>query len=313
MEYVLFGRTGLKVSVAGLGCGGHSRLGQARGASEAHSIALVRRALDLGVNFIDTAQVYGTEEIVGKALKGRRDAAIISTKIQPRPRQEGPFLSPQELREGVDAALRRLRTDHIDVFHLHGVEGAAVSHSREHLLPVLVELRTAGKIRYLAISEHFRTDPRHAALLSCLDDGYDVFMVGFSLLNQSAAHELLKETQARGTAVECMFAVRRALSDPQSLAELVTTLVTEGRIEADDVDLEEPLGFLVHAGGAQSVVDAAYRYVRHQAGVHVVLTGTGSIEHLEANITSINRGPLPQADLEKVERLFGHLDHLTGD
>lgn len=312
MDYVPFGRTGLTVSAAGLGCGGHSRLGQARGASEAQSIALVRRSLDLGINYIDTAQVYGTEEIVGKALQGRRGSAIVSTKIQPRGRG-GAFLPPQELRDGVDASLQRLRTDYIDVFHLHGVEVPADSYAREHLLPVMKELRTAGKIRYLAISENFRTDTRHDTLMRCLDDGYDVFMAGFSLLNQTAAHGLFRQTQARGIAVESMFAVRRILSDPQALAELVTSLVSEGRIEAGAINLTDPLGFLVHPGGAQSVVDAAYRYVRHQPGVDVVLTGTGSIEHLEANVASINRGPLPPEDLQKIGRLFGHLDHLSGN
>ena len=71
MQYTTLGRTGLKVTVAGLGCGGNSRIGQGAGLSTAQSVALVREALDLGVNFIDTAEAYGTEEIVGEAIKGR--------------------------------------------------------------------------------------------------------------------------------------------------------------------------------------------------------------------------------------------------
>src|SRR5882672_2608160 len=81
MHYTTLGRTGLKVSVAGLGCGGNSRIGQGAGLSTAQSVALVREALDLGVNLIDTAEGYGTEEIVGEAIKGRpRDSVIVSTK-----------------------------------------------------------------------------------------------------------------------------------------------------------------------------------------------------------------------------------------
>ncbi len=68
MAYTTLGRTGLRVSVAGLGCGGFSRLGQGQGSSVAHSIGVVRAALDAGVNFIDTAAQYGTEDIVGQAL-----------------------------------------------------------------------------------------------------------------------------------------------------------------------------------------------------------------------------------------------------
>ena len=70
MQYTTLGRTGLKVSVAGLGCGGHSRLGQKTGRTEQESIQVVRQALDLGINLIDTAEAYGTESIVGKAIQG---------------------------------------------------------------------------------------------------------------------------------------------------------------------------------------------------------------------------------------------------
>ena len=83
MQHTTLGRTGMQVSVAGLGCGGHSRLGQSYGASEDESIAVIRRALDLGINLVDTAQVYGTESIVGKAIRGRRDEVVLSTKALP--------------------------------------------------------------------------------------------------------------------------------------------------------------------------------------------------------------------------------------
>ena len=81
MEYGTLGRTGLEVSVAGLGCGGNSKLGLASGRSEAQAVEIVRRALDLGVNFFDTAAAYGTEAVVGEGLRGvPRDRVVISTK-----------------------------------------------------------------------------------------------------------------------------------------------------------------------------------------------------------------------------------------
>ena len=83
MDYTTLGRTGLKVSVAGLGCGGPSRLGMRDNKSQRECVAIVRQALDLGVNFLDTAEVYGTEEIVGKAVAAvPRDKVIISTKLK---------------------------------------------------------------------------------------------------------------------------------------------------------------------------------------------------------------------------------------
>src|SRR5476651_1387148 len=80
MEYKILGRTGLNVSVAGLGCGGHSRLGQTYGNSFEQSVAVVKAAIDMGINFIDTAAAYGTEKIVGEAVRGMRDKVFISTK-----------------------------------------------------------------------------------------------------------------------------------------------------------------------------------------------------------------------------------------
>ena len=83
MDYVPFGDTGLSVSVAGLGCGGSSRLGQSQGKSEAHSVDIVRRAYDAGVTLFDTAQAYGTERIVGQAIAALpRDSVVISTKFK---------------------------------------------------------------------------------------------------------------------------------------------------------------------------------------------------------------------------------------
>ena len=81
MEYVTLGKTGLRVSVAGLGCGGNSRLGLGRGKTEAEAIALVRQALDMGLNLLDTAAAYGTEALIGKAIKTvPRDRVVITTK-----------------------------------------------------------------------------------------------------------------------------------------------------------------------------------------------------------------------------------------
>ena len=86
MDTVTLGRTGLEVSVVGLGCGGNSRLGQGTGASIEESVKLVHDALDLGINYIDTKRLRGIDTIIGKALKGRRDDAVISTKVHIRGR-----------------------------------------------------------------------------------------------------------------------------------------------------------------------------------------------------------------------------------
>jgi hypothetical protein len=111
-----------------------------------------------------------------------------------------------------------------------------------------------------------------------------------------------------------MFAVRRALSRPESLRSVVADLVERG--EADAVDLDDPLGFLVRPdeeGAARSVVEASYRFARHEPGAHVVLTSTGNLAHLEQNVRSITGPPLPTSDLNRLRELFGHVDSVSGN
>jgi aryl-alcohol dehydrogenase-like predicted oxidoreductase len=120
MQYTTLGRTGLKVSVAGLGCGGSSRLGLTAGKSDAHCVGIVHRALDLGVNFIDTAQFYDTEPIVGKAIQGRaRESVILSTK-----HKVGAGATPLAVAGAVTSlnhSLKALGTDYVDLYCLHTV------------------------------------------------------------------------------------------------------------------------------------------------------------------------------------------------
>src|ERR1700737_5656277 len=108
MDYVTLGRTGMRVSVAGLGCGGFSQLGLAQGKSEADAIAIIRQALELGVNLFDTAAAYGTEEVLGKAIKSvRRDEVVSCTKAP------FSFSNPHSTPEGIAAAPAR-RTRSLD-------------------------------------------------------------------------------------------------------------------------------------------------------------------------------------------------------
>ncbi len=100
MQYTTLCRTELNVSVAGIGCGGHSRLGTAQGKSMAHAATIVRRAMDLGINFIDTAAAYGTEPAVGQAIKGQRDSVVISTKASIS--QSGELLSADKVQASLE-------------------------------------------------------------------------------------------------------------------------------------------------------------------------------------------------------------------
>jgi aryl-alcohol dehydrogenase-like predicted oxidoreductase len=301
MQYTTLGRTGLKVSVAGLGCGGNSRIGQGTGLTEAQSVALVREALDLGVNFLDTAAAYDTETIVGKAIKGRpREAVVISTKSHAT---SGP-----EVLASLEKSLRQLDTDYVDIFHLHGLNPAAYDKAMAEIVPGLVRAKEQGKLRHLAVSETGPRDPEHKMLQRAVAEGpFEVFMLGFSMMHQNARGALLPATLGKGIGTLCMFAVRNIFSKPDVLKRTFAELAAEGKVPAELAKEANPLGFLVHDGGAESVVDAAYRFARHQPGIDVVLFGTGSVAHLRANIASILRPPLPAADVAQLYDLFGRL------
>jgi L-galactose dehydrogenase len=307
MEYRTFGRTGLTVSVCGLGGGGESRLGLKRGSTEEQAVALVRRAVDLGVTYVDTAPNYGTEDVIGRALQGRRDDVVLSSKMLPR-RNDGSLVTRDDVRGELEGTLRRLRTDVVDAYHLHRVRPEDYRYAVDEIVPELLRLRDEGKVRALGISESTGTDARHAMLSRALeDDCWDVIMTGFTFFNQSAREVLFPTTIEKDVAVEIMASARSYFSRPEKLAEEVGRLVDAGVVGDDDVDPAHPLGFLADEGGVRSTTEASYRFVAHEPGVHVVLVGTGNPAHLEENVRALSSGPLPPAVHERLVRLFGHL------
>jgi L-galactose dehydrogenase len=144
------------------------------------------------------------------------------------------------------------------------------------------------------------------------DDIWEVMMVGFNMLNQSARERVFPKTIEKNIGVMIMFAVRRALSRPEILTETIQDLIERKQLAPADIDGNDPLGFLVHEGGAMSIVDAAYRFCRYEPGTNVILSGTGNAEHLKANIESFSRPPLPQADLLRLKEIFRRVDSVSG-
>ena len=313
MQYTTLGKTGLQVSVAGLGCGGYSRLGQTTGRSEAQSIALVQQAIDLGVNFIDTARNYRTEAIVGRALKGRnRDELVVSTKTTLAD-DTGRKPPAQVIRE-LETSLRKMDLTFVDVFHLHGVQPSVYDHAVDKIVPALLREQEKGKFRFLGITEVPPKDPHHQTLERAVQqDCFDVVMVAFHLMHQSAREKIFKHTLVKGIGVLNMFAVRLLFSEPGRLNHVVTQLVNEGKLPVWLAETEDPLDFLIHPDGAHTIIDAAYRYCRHEPGTDVILFGTGSLTHLRSNIDSILSSPLPAADLQQIKELFGALEDVGLD
>ncbi|MEP5065023.1 hypothetical protein, partial [Roseibium sp.] len=124
---------------------------------------------------------------------------------------------------------------------------------------------------------------------------------------------VFEKTSKQGVGTMNMFAVRRALSNRRIAAEFVRSLVAQGLLDRSQVDELDPLGFIFHNKTADTLVEAAYRFCKHEPGVDVVLTGTGSTAHLSENLGSILKPELSSAVLEELERIFGKIDSISGN
>ena len=305
MHYHPLGNTGLTVSVAGLGCGGNSRPGLGRGASFDECVGVARAAIDLGVNFLDTAEVYGTEEIVGAAVKSYdRDKLVISTKALFKESD-----TAETVTQRIEASLKRLGLDHVDVFHFHAVNPGAYEHHRDVLAPALLRLKEQGKARHVGITETGPRDPEQAMLARAVEEApWEVMMLAYSLVNQGARRKVFPVTKRRGIGTLLMFVVRNIFSNDTYRRDVFAKLVEQGQLDASVLSGDgDPLAFLVTEGGAESITDAAYRYARHEDGADVILFGTGNKDHVKANVDSILRPPLPGPVVERLHRTFGHL------
>jgi L-galactose dehydrogenase len=257
MEYRILGRTGLRVSVMGLGGGGHSRLGMAKGKTESESVNI--------------------------------------------------------LKEGIEKSLKNLGTDYLDIYHLHGVTPEGYDYCVSEIYPEFQRMKEKGMIRFIGITERFEKDYNHRMLQKGVDDGiWDVMMVGFNMLNQSARNLIFKKSVEKNIGILNMFAVRRAFSNPERLSQIILELVEKEQVNPDDIDKKHPLNFLIHENGAYSLTDAAYRFCRYEPGVHVVLSGTSNPDHLRVNIESLSRPPLPEEDVAKIKDIFKKVDSVSG-
>ncbi len=310
MIYRTLGRTGLKVSLLGYGTGGPSQFGARAGVDRAGRQRIIRRALDLGVNLFDSAEGYGaSEEWLGDALDGvTREMYFIATKWgPPLGERAGRRADLAGLAESVERSLRRLRTDYIDVMQFHGVAEADYDAVVDRFYPTMKSLQQQGKVRFIGITFPLKSEPRHEGAVKALREGpklWDTIMLKYGFLNQRAAKEVFPMAIEHDVGVINMAAVRLSLTRPGRTDEVVARLKSEAVIPRGELPDEKPFDWLIR-GDVDSVISAGYKFGANHPAVSTVLTGTSSIDHLEANAKALEKPALPAEDQERLVRLLG--------
>ncbi len=305
MQYRRFGRTDLQVSVVGLGSGGPSQLGQKSGVPEAAAIRVVRRALDLGINLLDTSAAYGeSEAILGRALRDvPRDRYVLATKFPPSGREAG-----KESLRPAGAQLAAARRGLRGCLPVSRRRPPGVPAGRGAFFARSAARAGAGEVSLPGHLGGVRQRRPHAMLRTALaDNHFDTIMVGYNLLAPGAERVVLPAAQRHDVGVMIMFAVRRVLSRPEYLVETIAALKERGLLALDAVPRDDPLGWLVH-DGVESVTSAAYKFAAAHPAVSSVLSGTANLSHLEDNVRALLGSPLPAADRSRVLDLFGHIE-----
>jgi aryl-alcohol dehydrogenase-like predicted oxidoreductase len=294
MKFRKLGRTGLTVSEISLGTVelgldyGLGPDGQARRPPESEARRLLHRALDLGVNFIDTARVYGeSEAIIGRALKGRRKDFVLCSKV-PSFAGESVEGMRAKVSESVHTSLRALDTDVIDIMMIHSATTEVLA--RGEMIGVLEDLKRDGKFRWIGTSVY----GEEAALVAIRSGRFDCLQVACSALDRRPERNVWPEAVRNDIGIVARSVLLKGVLTPRynhlpgHLAPLKAAAV---RLEA----------IANHAG--LSLPELSYRYVLSQALPHTALIGASSVEELEAAVEFEEAGRLPAGLSERIREV----------
>lgn len=281
-----YGNTGLSVSPLGLGAG---RLGGAD-LDEEDAARLLHGALDLGVTLIDAAPSYGlAEERIGRHLAGRRDRFVLSTKggygVPGVPDWTGAVITA-----GIEVALRRMRTDHIDIFHFHSCPEETLRHGE--VIAALEAAVQAGKVRVAAYSGD--GPPLAWAVRSGRFGGVQTSV---NLCDQRGLDEDLPTARAAGMGVLAKRALANAAWRFEARPAGDYAEVYWERLQAMQID---PQGMPWD--------ELALRFTAFKPEVSACLVGTASLDRLERNVRLLEQGPLPEALDAAIRRAFREND-----
>ncbi|MDA1068626.1 MAG: aldo/keto reductase [Verrucomicrobia bacterium] len=303
MRYTTLGRTGLKVSIMGIGAG--TQFGTINGNHLSQAEGIINTAIENGINLIDTASIYNSsEEILGRLLESRpRESYVLNSKYYPIT-DIGQPIPAQEVRKSVERSLKLLDTDYLDVLQIHGVRPESYRAIVETHHDELMKMKSKGMFRFLGITETIKFDPHHRMMKMALkDDLFDTAMIAYSLLSPDPEIKILPQCQKQAVGVIGMTAVRRALSDHQILEDLIRKAKTENRMKQDALPDKGPLDWLLDET-IHTLASAGYSYVLSNSAVQTVLSGTTNPDHLVKNLKAALSKPLDEEKRKRLRSIF---------
>jgi aryl-alcohol dehydrogenase-like predicted oxidoreductase len=323
MQLRVFGRTGMRLSVLGFGCGAVGGL-MVRG-DAADQERTIARAIAAGVNYFDTAVQYGdgqSETNLGRVLQALKPADVaVGTKVRLPPGEFGRI--EDAIRTSLEGSLARLRLERVDILHLHnpitengGGPALSVRQVLDEVAPAFERLRQQGKIGFLGITALGDTAALHRVIDARL---FDSAQVVYNMLNPSAADELparypaqdygrlFDHTEASGVGVVGIRVLAGgALSGSPArhpIAGPAPEPIGSAMSYDADIDRARRLMPLIEQGFAASLTEAATRFALSRPAMGTILVGMATPQQFEDALTAAEKGPLPQAALDRLSAL----------
>lgn len=310
------GRTGIKVSEIGFGAWAIGGTAGASGAplgwgraNDDESLAAIRRARDLGVNFFDTSDSYGfgrSESLLGIVLSRKRQDAVIATKVGVARNEVGELrkdFTKQHIFLAVDGSLKRLRTDYIDLYQIHNPTIADLA--KEEIQEAMDRLQDAGKIRYWGVSV---TTPEEGIEIVKRGWGY-ALQVLYNVLNQAPAQELFPLAKEKGYGIIARVPLASGLLTGKYRQDAVFSsddvrqnFLTPRRLEEVTARVDEVKSII--GGSARNIAEGALRFVLADPAVSTTIPGARNARQVEANVAAAE-GSLPAEVLAKLRARLG--------